>query len=272
MDAADAGSVTAEAGRDDVEPLAGEPAASEAAVGGRGRGGRGRGRGVGSRGGRAGTGRGAAASKRKRAGEPAEEPAPPRPRNAFAFFAESRSQELIAESPELETRTIERERVLVAEWRVLPDEERAPFEQEAANDRERYDAAVAAHRAAKQAAAEAAEAAEAPRQKHSRDAPAASEPAAAQVAPEPRPVRQPASAFVFFSQEQRPFFEAAQPELQGSPIQLERLLVRAWRGLPEARRKVFEKRAARDMERYESDLAGGAPMADEDPDAQLSSD
>lgn len=265
--APDADAASASATAQPPVPPAAETAAPETSTeNGRGRGGRA------GRGARAGRGVARIAvetAKRKQRVVGDELPPPPRPASAFAFFADSRGPQLIAENPGLEARTIERERLLIAQWRELSDEDRAPFEEEAARDRERYEAALAARRAAKEAAAQAPAGPPAKRARGQKRGAAAVDAPPVGDATASKEVRPPASAFVFFSQTRRPELLASQPELDGHPIKQEQLLVREWRELPEASRAAFEEQAARDLERYELEVAGGHGGAGEHEEEEM---
>mmetsp|Transcript_46860 Transcript_46860/g.111518 ORF Transcript_46860/g.111518 Transcript_46860/m.111518 type:complete len:1233 (-) Transcript_46860:145-3843(-) len=90
--------------------------------------------------------------RKKRAAEPAGEPAVKRAATAYQCFQRVRRPALLEERPELSKQMGEVSRLLSAEFKALSPEEKQPYEDESARDRERVEAEKAAKKMSSAAA------------------------------------------------------------------------------------------------------------------------
>ncbi|CAG9331765.1 unnamed protein product [Blepharisma stoltei] len=79
-------------------------------------------------------GKAKAAKKQKRVKK--DKSGPKKPKSAFMFFSQDRRQTLKTEQPDL--KITEQSKVIGKEWGELTDAEKAPYQEKANQDRERY--------------------------------------------------------------------------------------------------------------------------------------
>jgi len=80
-----------------------------------------------------------AGKKHRRGAVPIGEERPPkRASTPFTLFAKDRRQALLEGQPELKGKLAEQQRELAAQWKLMTEEQRCPYEKQASQDRERY--------------------------------------------------------------------------------------------------------------------------------------
>ncbi|KAJ7721922.1 high mobility group box domain-containing protein [Mycena olivaceomarginata] len=188
---------------------------------------------------------------------------PRRALNAYMFFSQEWRDMVRAENPDASFGEIGK--LLGAKWKELDDEERKPYNEQAAKDKTRaeeemrvYDDKIRAeeekrvYEAAKDKAAK--DKVRAEEEKHAYEFQKSAPVCDDQCTPEdaaPRAPLRALSAYMFFSQEWRDMVRAENPDVSFGEIR--KLLGAKWKELDDEERKPYVEQAAKDKTREEEE-------------------
>ena len=165
---------------------------------------------------------------------------PAKPRTAAAFYASDRKEKMKTEGVEKSAGDLNM--MCRDEWKGLSDVERAPYEEQARIDRERY---------------------EAEKQEYV-PAPLAIDPSlvtkAGRLKKDPLRPKHPHSAYFYYLETNRPDVQATNANL--SVPELTKTLAAGWKALSEEEKTPYMAKALADRERFENELRAYTPTAE----------
>ena len=198
----------------------------------------------------------ASSSSKKKGKKKKKDPnAPKRGKSSYIYFTNSRRDEIKAKNPDISFADLNKQ--LGAEFKALSAEEKKPWEDMAAADKERYTKAMADYSAPEDS------------DEDSDDSGAAAKPKKKKAKKDPNAPKKPQSAYNYYMAQNRARIKEANPD--ASFGDLSKLISVEYKALSSEEKEKYNDMVKADKERYKKEMADYVPSSETKPKAKKES-